>query len=136
VLSLASLLTLQTQYEQAGLDASAALDDRALEAPWLDATESWLDQAASAIALVIVHAGCLLDLEHVIVDGILGRALLQRLMSRIEAVLDAHSWEGVSRPQLQPGTIGPDASALGGALLPLHAAFAPDPGVFLKTGER
>jgi predicted NBD/HSP70 family sugar kinase len=132
VLSLASLLTLQTHYEQAGLDAAAALDDRALESPWLDTTETWLDQAASAIALVIVHAGCLLDLEHVILDGILGRALLQRLMLRIESVLDAHSWEGVSRPQLQPGTIGPDASALGGALLPLHAAFAPDPGVFLK----
>jgi len=132
VLSLASLLTLQTRYEQAGLDAAAALDDRALEAPWLDATEAWLDEAAPAIAFAIVHASCLLDLEHVILDGLLGRALLQRLLERVEFALNAHNWEGVSRPQLQPGTIGPDASALGGALLPLHAAFAPDPGVFLK----
>ena len=132
VLSLASLLSLQSRYEQAGLDAGAALDDRALQSPWLEATEVWLDEAASAIAFAIVHAGCLLDLGHVILDGILGRALLHRLLDRIEVALDAHNWEGVSRPQLQPGTIGPDASALGGALLPLHAAFAPDPGVFLK----
>ena len=32
----------------------------------------------------------------------------------------------------KPRTIGPDARALGGALLPLHANFAPDRELFLK----
>jgi hypothetical protein len=43
-----------------------------------------------------------------------------------------YDWEGVHPPQLLPGTIGADAGALGGALLPLHANFAPDRDLFLK----
>jgi hypothetical protein len=31
------------------------------------------------------------------------------------------------------GTIGSDARAVGGAILPLYANFAPDPDVFLKA---
>jgi hypothetical protein len=36
-------------------------------------------------------------------------------------------------PRLELGTIGSDARALGGALLPLHASFAPDRDLFLKV---
>jgi hypothetical protein len=32
------------------------------------------------------------------------------------------------------GQVGSDARALGGALMPLHANFAPDQDLFLKTG--
>jgi hypothetical protein len=35
---------------------------------------------------------------------------------------------------LLPGTIGSDARAIGGALLPLYANFAPDRELFLKVG--
>ena len=48
---------------------------------------------------------------------------------------DRYNWEGVQCPQLLPGTIGSDARALGGALLPLHANFAPDRDLFLKLGN-
>ena len=34
--------------------------------------------------------------------------------------------------RLKPRAIGPDARALGGALLPLYARFAPDRDLFLK----
>ncbi|MEY2686135.1 MAG: hypothetical protein RL375_333, partial [Pseudomonadota bacterium] len=60
------------------------------------------------------------------------RDLQSRLIAEIENALDTHSWEGVTRPSVLSGTIGSDARALGGALLPLYAAFAPDPEVFLK----
>jgi hypothetical protein len=36
-------------------------------------------------------------------------------------------------PRLEIGSIGSDARALGGALLPLHACFAPDHQIFLKS---
>jgi hypothetical protein len=38
----------------------------------------------------------------------------------------------VQRPALLSGTIGADARAIGAALLPLHANFAPDRELFLK----
>lgn len=41
----------------------------------------------------------------------------------------------MTRPTLLPGTIGSDARALGGALLPLYANFAPDRELFLKVAS-
>ncbi len=94
--------------------------------------ERGLQRAAPAIALAVHNAACLLDLEGVIVDGNVGRGLLADLLRALEAALSRHSWEGVTRPALLAGTIGSDARAVGGALLPLYAAYAPDSDLFLK----
>ena len=48
-------------------------------------------------------------------------------------VLDSYRWEGLTRPRLLAGSIGADARAMGGALLPLYAHFAPNRELFLKT---
>jgi predicted NBD/HSP70 family sugar kinase len=132
MLSAASLRTLETLFEQAGLDPSAAYDERALQAPWEEHSEAWLEQAAAGIAMTVNNATCLLDLEGIIIDGSFCRALLERLMQRSEAAMDRYNWEGIARPTALAGTIGSDARALGGALLPLYANFAPDHDLFLK----
>jgi predicted NBD/HSP70 family sugar kinase len=132
LLGVASLITLEALYRERGLDVSAVGDDRALDAPWRAATAAWLQRAAPAIALAVHNAACLLDLEGVIVDGNIGRGLLAELLRALDAALDRHSWEGVTRPALLAGTIGSDARAVGGALLPLYAAYAPDSDLFLK----
>ncbi len=134
LLSTASLFKLESMFLEAGLDAGAASDERALTAPWRAHTLRWLKQAAPAIALAVHNAACLLDLEGVILDGSFSRALQAELLSHVSKALNQHSWEGVARPELLAGTIGPDARAIGGALLPLYAHFAPDREVFLKLG--
>jgi hypothetical protein len=59
---------------------------------------------------------------------------LADLISHTQQSLAAYNWEGLQTPpSLVPGSIGSDARALGGALLPLHASFAPDRDLFLKT---
>jgi len=132
MLSVASLLNLEGFYRDAGLDPAAAQDQRALQSPWDAQTRRWLAQAAPAIALAVNHAACLLDLDGVILDGSIGRPLLAALLQQTEASLDGYNWEGVARPSLRAGSIGSDARALGGALLPLYANFAPDRDLFLK----
>ena len=132
LLSVASLANLEALYRQHGLDAGAVADDRALQAPWLAHTTAWLQDAAAAVALAVNGAACLLDLESVIVDGSFSHGLQAALVAALQPALDRYSWEGVTRPALLPGTIGPDARALGGALLPLHANFSPDRDLFLK----
>ncbi len=133
LLSVASLLNLEQLYGAGGLDVAAASDERALQAPWLPFTTQWLDQAAAAIAQAVNTAACLLDLDDVILDGSISRELLAELLARTEAALVRYSWEGVACPKLLAGTIGSDARALGGALLPLYANFAPDRDLFLKV---
>jgi predicted NBD/HSP70 family sugar kinase len=132
LLSVASLFTLQARYGDAGLDAAAATDERSLTEPWLRHTQFWLKEAAPALALAINSAACLLDLDGVIVDGSFSRPLLAALLAELTAALDLYDWEGVARPTVLPGTIGSDARAMGGALLPLYANFAPDRDLFLK----
>ncbi len=133
LLSVASLLTLERAYTAAGLDASALADARALQAPWLPHTQAWLANAAAAIAQAVQSAACLLDLEGAILDGNFSRELLSALLAQTEGALRSYDWEGVAQPQLMAGTIGSDARALGGALLPLYANFAPDRELFLKV---
>ncbi len=133
LLSVASLLTLERAYTAAGLDRAAVADARALQAPWLPHTQAWLAQAAAAIAQAVQSAACLLDLEGAILDGNFSRELLAALLLQTTQALQRYDWEGVAQPQLMAGTIGSDARALGGALLPLYANFAPDRDLFLKV---
>ena len=132
LLSVASLLNLELLYGAAGLDLGAVGDARALQTPWRVHTEAWLAEAAAALALAVNSAACLLDLESVILDGSYSRELQAALEQSLALALDRYSWEGVTRPAVLSGTIGSDARALGGALLPLYANFAPDRDLFLK----
>ena len=134
LLSLASLLNLETRFRRQGLDPAAATDARALQPPWAAHTRGWLREAGRAIAFAANNAACLLDLDGVIVDGSFSRELLQSVLQEVEASLAQYNWEGVMRPELLAGTIGSDARAIGGALLPLYANFAPDRDLFLKVG--
>jgi predicted NBD/HSP70 family sugar kinase len=134
LLSVASLLNLERAYVAAGLPGDAVGDARALQPPWLERTSAWLADAAAATAHAINSAACLLDVEGAIIDGSFSRELLAELLAAVERALGGYDWEGVARPRLMAGTIGSDARALGGALLPLYANFAPDRDLFLKVG--
>ena len=135
LLSVASLYKLESMYREKGLDATAVADGRALQPPWRKLTQTWLGESAHAIALAVQSAACLVDVDGVIVDGSFDRSLLEALLGEVEAALNAYSWEGVARPALLAGTIGSDARAIGGALLPLYAHFAPDRDLFLKLAS-
>ncbi len=135
LLSVASLFNLEQIYSAAGVDVSAANDERALQIPWRKHTARWLAEASAAIAQAVNCAACLLDLEGVVLDGSFARELQSALIDETEVALARYSWEGVSRPQLVAGSIGSDARALGGALLPLYANFTPDRELFLKAAS-
>lgn len=132
LLSVASLFTLEKMYARAGLDVRAVADARAVEAPWMPVTREWMQQATPAIAMAIHGATALLELDGVIVDGSFSREMLDVVLAETNGALDRFSWEGVARPELLAGAVGADARAIGGALLPLYANFAPDRDLFLK----
>jgi predicted NBD/HSP70 family sugar kinase len=135
LLSVASLLALEQLYGGAGLDAGATTDARALAAPWRAFTERWLEQCAPALAQALTSAACVLDIDSVVIDGSIDRGLLSLLIDRTEAALGFYNLEGIRAPRLRAGNVGPDARAIGGALLPLHAQFSPDRELFLKAAQ-
>ncbi|WP_394791666.1 ROK family protein [Rhodoferax sp.] len=129
----ASLWELEQRLQDRGLDPTAAYDERALQAPFATETLAWVTQAACALAHCVLSGTAFLDLEAVVIDGSLCRPLLELLLERTRLALAQYNWEGLWRTTLVAGSIGSDARALGGALLPLHANFAPDRDLFLKT---
>lgn len=129
----ASLWDLEQRFRQHGLDPMAAYDARALQSSWLPYSQEWIARAAPALAQCVVSGTAFLDVEAVVMDGAVAPDLLRALCEATRAALSAYSWEGLHRPRLELGSIGSDARALGGALLPLHTCFAPDHDVILKV---
>lgn len=134
LLSLASLWDLEQRFREHRLEPMAAYDERALQLPWQPHTQAWISQAALALAQCIVSGTAFLDVEAVVMDGAVSPALLQALHTQTAQAMRSYNWEGLLHPpRLELGSIGSDARALGGALLPLHACFAPDQDLFLKV---
>jgi predicted NBD/HSP70 family sugar kinase len=132
LLSVASLQNLEQAFEQAGLAPSAAYDERALQGDWAPHSQAWIAQTARGIAMAANVTASLLDIDGVIVDGSFSRSMHQQLVLTAQKAMADYRWEGIFQPEILPGTIGSDARALGGALMPLYANFAPDREVFLK----
>lgn len=128
-----SLWELEQRFIAQGLDPSAAYDERALSPPFHTETEAWLRQSVPALAHSVVSGSAFLDLKTVVMDGSFCRALLLRMIEATTEALKAYNWEGLWPVTVVAGNVGPDAGALGGALLPLHAHFAPDQDLFLKV---
>ncbi len=128
----ASLWELEQRFQSAHLDPAAAYDDRALTQAFEIHTQRWIDSAALSLAQCVVSGTAFLDVDAVVVDGSFTRAMLERLIAATRAAMQAYDWEGLWPARLVAGSMGSDARALGGALLPLHENFAPDRDVFLK----
>jgi predicted NBD/HSP70 family sugar kinase len=133
VLHKASGLVLEQLLKKREAPAAAAHDERALASDLREVTVQWLDEACSALAMTVTAATALLDLDAVVIDGSLHRLLIDEILRRTSSVLDGYDWEGIARPPLLGGSIGADARAMGGAILPLYAHFAPNRELFLKA---
>ncbi|CAH2776083.1 MAG: Transcriptional regulator FrcR for fructose utilization, ROK family [uncultured Caballeronia sp.] len=134
LLNVASIYVLEKRFTDAGFLAAAAHDQRALSAQLWPMCEAWLDAACPALATAIATAAALVDVDVIVIDGELDRQLLREVLTRTNTALDAFDWRGMVRPRLVEGEIGADARAMGGAILPLYAHFAPRHVLFLKSG--
>lgn len=133
LISQASLWELEQRFIAQGLDPHAAYDERALTVPYAAETHAWVAHAANALAHCVVSGTAFLDISAVVIDGSFCRSLLQRVIEHTNQALQRYNWEGLWSASVMAGSIGSDAGALGGALLPLHANFAPDQDLFLKV---
>lgn len=129
----ASGLVLEQAVRKQGAPAAAAHDERALSDPLRDVTRAWIADAAQSLAATLATSAALLDLDAIVIDGSLHRDLIAAVIAATSQALDAQRWEGIARPTLLQGRAGADARAMGGAILPLYAHFAPSHQLFLKT---
>ena len=85
-----------------------------------------MEDAAAGLAHAILSACAVMDFEAVLIDGWMPESLRAELVVRTEAALSGMNLAGVAVPEIRPGTVGPDARALGAASLPLYERFLAD----------
>jgi predicted NBD/HSP70 family sugar kinase len=123
LIDLASLATLERRLQAQGIDTSPLW---ASPEHWTlpDAiVADWLDEAAEAIAHAVHGALAVLDISAVKIDGWMPATLRDALTERVAACLRRHDLTGLNLPEIQKGSIGPDARALGAASQPLLTRF-------------
>lgn len=92
----------------------------------------WIGEAAEAMAQAIVAALAVIDFEAVVIDGAFPPEVRSRLVGRIREQLARIDRQGLTEAAVVEGSIGRDARTIGGAALPLLAAFARDHDVLFK----
>ena len=128
----ASLFVLERQCEAAGFAPKKLwLEDSA----WDEAdtiVSEWIGPAAAGLAIAIISAMAVLDLEAVVIDGGFPPGIRRRLVNAVRKEARRLDRRGLSPFEIVEGSIGTQARAIGGATLPLLSNFAVDSELFLK----
>ena len=98
--------------------------------------DDWIEEAASALAYATVAAISVIDFEAIVIDGALPATVRERLTARTAQVFAGLDRRGLSDVDIVSGSIGADASSIGGAALPLIKQFARDREVLFKEAMR
>jgi predicted NBD/HSP70 family sugar kinase len=129
--SIAALLS-HLQYHQVAIEHISELPDMIDQHRIL--IHDWMVDCADSLLHSILASISFLDLEAVVIDSELPSYLLSELISMIQRRLNTLTQENLFIPKLHEGSLGEDAIAIGGAILPLYSHFAPDRTVLLKGG--
>ena len=132
LLQMASGWQLEQTLEQAGFDPQLVHQDAIMDRAYAAFVEPWLAQAGEALAMTAISATAFMDLDAVIIDGSLGRTLIEALIGATRGRIQHYNLDGLQAPAVMAGKVGAHARALGGSLLPLHTQFFPIKDIFLK----
>lgn len=118
-----SLLALEARLRASGmpLPTGCALN---WDWPSLEPVASqWLDAAGAALAKAVVSTQAVIELDRAIIDGIMPRPIVQRLLERVQHHLDSLPLMTVEQPSVGMGHLGESAAATGAAQIVLFRRF-------------
>ncbi|MEZ5823370.1 MAG: ROK family transcriptional regulator [Geminicoccaceae bacterium] len=127
-----SIFALENRCREAGHDPRELWLDEGAWSRFEPLVEDWLDEAAANIAIAIVAALSVIDLDTVMLDGAFPPSVRTRLRLKVEEAVERLDRQGLNPFVMTEGSIGDDARAMGGACLPILAHFATDSELFLK----
>ena len=103
-----------------GISIGGAVELHAVMRDHPDLVAAWVRDCADALVMPMLSMAMVLDVQAIILDGNLPRALIAALLARLEPLLQAATPPSRKPAALLHGTSGDHAAALGAALLPLH----------------
>lgn len=132
----ASPVFLERALAAVGIDAAPVVAGAADDPRAEPLFAAWLRPAAAALARAAMTAASVVDVETVVIDGVIRREWLLRVVEAVRVGVGGMNRAGLSPFVIAPGSIGERARVLGAALLPLQERFAPHPDLVLRSGQR
>jgi hypothetical protein len=97
-----------------------------LEWPWADwesHVAPWLIDCGEALAQIILHSAAVIEFDLAVIDGVIPKPLIERLIVETERALAALPVLTFDRPRLVAGRLGQDAMPLGAAFMPIFRKY-------------
>jgi predicted NBD/HSP70 family sugar kinase len=132
LIALASICQLERRLTDAGIDASSIWATPEAWGEFGPPLDSWIEEAAFALAYASVAAISVVDFEAIVIDGAMPTTVRDRLIARTAQIFADLDRRGLSEVEFAAGAVGHDARAIGGAALPLIRNFASDREVLFK----
>jgi len=135
LINTASFNVLERQIRKAGGDPDILWRD---PGDWKDVgpvLDTWIDEAARAIAIAAAGVACVLDMAAVVIDGAMPPNVRSKLTKAVQQALARIDMQGISPFAVVEGTIGSDARAMGAASLPLFDNFIINRNVLFKEQD-
>jgi len=131
----ASIYTLVHHLRTNGIDIKRVRDLDPMPAAARILVAEWQDDCADALAQAIIGSIAVVDVEAVVIDGLLPAPLLMETVARVRQCFSEMVPSGLIAPTIAAGALGSRGSALGASILPLYLMFGPDTGVLMKKGN-
>jgi predicted NBD/HSP70 family sugar kinase len=122
----ASLVVLERTLRARGIDPAVLSE---VDGDWSDfmaEAEAWMDVAARGLAYAIVAAASVIDFQAALIDGGVPPSIRSKLVEKVATEIEHIDLQGIQRPDLEAGTLGSIARALGAASLPLFDRYLID----------
>jgi predicted NBD/HSP70 family sugar kinase len=132
LLKRASVYILMRHLRENGVTINRARDVLDLSAKDKALVNEWQDDCADALAQAIIASIAVIDVDVIVVDGILPEPVLIDTVERIRTRFADFLPAGLVAPEIVTGRFGSWAAPVGASILPLHAMFGPDRGVLTK----
>ena len=134
LMTVASLSTLADMMAEAGEPSDHLWES---PEPWQvsePVLARWIEGAAEGLAGATLSATTLVEIDTVMIDGWMPKAIRARLVEATRAAFERLDQSGITPPVIREGTVGPQARELGGAAIPLAQRFLVDQSAMLKAG--
>ena len=92
-----------------------------------DLQDQWIDLVGRSLATAIAATCSVIDFSDILIDGGFPDAVRRRVVGATRSHLDRMEVTGMQKPRIGEGSIGPDAPATGGAILPIATRYFINP---------
>lgn len=119
----ASVFVLMRHVRAGGMSVRRVRELADLDARAQVLVEEWVEDAAQALAEAILGTVSIIDVEAIVLDGIMPADIRRLLTDRVRERIEDHADDVIIVPRILEGRLGASATAVGAALLPMHERY-------------